>query len=780
MIKHSIYIAGVFAILISAIPGYVVSWASENPNANIRFNHFVIDKENPIQRAAADIDGDGFPDLFGAVDFESGKQIGLYWYSYPTWIRYTISAGVNFRGDDMECGDIDNDGDPDLVATVDEDGKVFWYENPGPLGDPKTAEWKSHRIGTNGSYVKDVEVKDLDGDGLMDVIVRGEKILNIFKQSVTGTWSTVSMPIHNKEGMAVGDIDNDNDLDIILNGYWLETPKDILKGKWNEHAIDPKWYEEDTGQWQDNCANVVIVDMDHDGRKDVLLCHSEKPEWPISWYSSLNPKDGPWVEHVVTQSFNYCETLEAADMNNDGLLDVVAGEMKRTSESGDLTIFYQNKSDAKWRAEVIASRIGIYDGLVADIGNDGDFDIVGSQDYNKAPTNWWENKTNDEKFWKYQPVDEDRPESQFGKMGLVFFDVNKDGRQDIIAGSFVYLNQKENLMEKWQRVELPNDIDVYFALNVDDDEFTDLIGIGNNQIYWLESDDTGLNWSSRIIGTVPQGRTQGYTTAQVIPGGKPELIFTRAHYLYYLLIPAANKVDQPWQMVMVSDNNEEEGVAGGDIDRDGDIDLAAVARDGHHVIWLENPGDGSSYWPQHTIGLSNQWTDRIAVTDINEDGRLDIIATQETQDWEFNADIYWYEAPENPKMSPIWKRVAKFPYMDHFMPYWQCHTVATLRSANSMDIGDINNDGEIDIIAAEHTDQKSSTCAPDNLTIAYHKSKKGQQWLPYVVERGPHASHLGARLVDIDNDGDLDIVSLGWKQYKDVHLWINQQLKKNM
>ncbi|MFH1154548.1 MAG: VCBS repeat-containing protein [Pseudomonadota bacterium] len=756
------------------VSGHVAGLASENPNSSFHFNRFVIDNENPVQRAAADIDSDGFPDLFGAVDFESGKQIGLYWYSYPTWMRYPIAEGVNFRGDDLECGDIDNDGDPDLVATINEDGVVLWYENPGPLGDPKKTGWVSHQIGVNGSYVKDVEVNDLDGDGCLDVIVRGEKILNIFKQSKTGTWTALSMPIHKKEGMDVGDLDNDGDLDIILNGYWLETPSDMLTGAWNEHPIDRKWYEQDTGQWQDNCSNVVIVDMDHDGRMDVLLCHSEKEGWPISWYSSLSPKEGPWIEHIVTQSFNYCETLEAADMNIDGRVDIVAGEMKKSDMFGDLTIFYQSKVDATWRAEVIANRIGIYDGLVADIGNDGDYDIVGPQDYNKAPTYWWENKTNDEQFWKYHSVDESRSESQFGKMGIVFFDVNKDGWQDIIAGSIIYVNPKGNLTEKWQQVKLPESIDIYFALNSNHDNGTDLIGIGGNQIYLLKLDAAGVYWSSHTIGKVPQGRTQGYTMAQIIPGGKPELIFTRAHYLYYLVIPDDNAIDTLWQMVMVSDHNEEEGVAAGDIDRDGDIDLAAVAGDGHHVIWLENPGDGSSNWPQYIIGLSSQWTDRIAVTDVNGDGRLDIIATQETQDWEFNANIFWYEAPESPKMSTLWKVLARLPYANYIIPYWKCHTVATLRSVNSMDIGDIDNDGEIDIIAAEHTDQKSSTCAPDNLTVAYHKIRNGQQWLPYVVERGPHASHLGARLIDIDNDGDLDIVSICWKQYKFLHLWENQ------
>jgi hypothetical protein len=33
--------------------------------------------------------------------------------------------------------------------------------------------------------------------------------------------------------------------------------------------------------------------------------------------------------------------------------------------------------------------------------------------------------------------------------------------------------------------------------------------------------------------------------------------------------------------------------------------------------------------------------------------------------------------------------------------------------------------------------------------------------------------HLGARLVDLDGDGDLDIVSIAWDAFDDIYLWRN-------
>jgi hypothetical protein len=115
--------------------------------------------------------------------------------------------------------------------------------------------------------------------------------------------------------------------------------------------------------------------------------------------------------------------------------------------------------------------------------------------------------------------------------------------------------------------------------------------------------------------------------------------------------------------------------------------------------------------------------------------------------------LYWFESPADPKAGK-----------------WTRHTIARHRSLNSMDIADVDGDGTIDIAVAEHTDQKEKG-ARDNLTVVYLNKDRGRTWIPEVAERGPHSSHLGARLVDLDNDGMPEMVSFGWSQYKDVHLW---------
>jgi len=733
-------------------------------------------------RAIADVDGDGSKDIFATVDYESGASIGLYWYKSPSWIRYTIAENINFRGDDLSVGDIDGDGDIDLVVSVDNNGKVYWYENPGPVASLANTAWTPHYVGQCRGYVKETEVADLNLDGKLEIVIRTKKSVTVFANETYSFWSEKRIDIHPREGLDVGDLDKDGDLDLVLNGFWLETPDDLINGNWVEHDFDPKWYSQSTGHWQDNSANVVVVDINSDGNLDILICNSEKADWPITWYQSDDPKNGPWIPHDVIEKFDYCETLAAADMDNDGDLDIVAGEMKKSILTGDLVVLDNIGGGLRWQKTTIAGRIGIYHGVIGDIDADGDMDIIGCRDYNKAPIDWWENLTSDKKRWKYTSIDKSRPEDQFGKMGLIFTDINHDDYPDVVAGSYIYLNPKNYLANPWQRIQLPENVDIYFSVDVDGDQLSDLIGIGNNKIYWLEElNEEGSLWRPIVVGTVPEGRTQGHTQADLIMGGKPELVFTRGKSLYYLKIPVSKPENTTWEMVEISSENEEEGISAGDIDRDGDLDVAAVSSDGHHIIWLENPelkvvqnavnqeeyilpagnvqpiDETGKNWLIHVIGVSTRWSDRIALADINNDGKLDIVSTEESRDLIDNSSIYWFDAND----------------VNPYTGEWRRHTVDTLRSVNSLDVADIDKDGDLDLVIGEHTDQRVEKGAIDNLTLLYMNENNGEKFSPRVVERGEHSSHLGTQFCDLDKDGDLDIVSICWKQYKHVHLWEN-------
>jgi hypothetical protein len=450
-------------------------------------------------------------------------------------------------------------------------------------------------------------------------------------------------------------------------------------------------------------------------------------------------------------------SLQVADFDGDGNLDVLAAEMHTSKKKRVLV--YLNKGGTF--TPTVLSRTGSHNMRIGDIDGDGDIDIVG-KNYAGAGrvVEMWENLTNDAKKWAYLSIDANRPDRQKEKMGLVFADADGDGSPDVIAGSFLYHNPGGDLRGKWRRTLIVDEkMDIFFAIDVDRDPFCDLIGIMDGTVYWIEATDAKATaWKARPVGQVAAGgRTQGYVAAKLVPGVRPQLIFTRGKNLYVLEIPDAPQAAM-WPLHRISTRIEEEGIAVGDIDRDGDLDIAAASADGHHVVWLENPGSLSAEWRVHVVGgqvdSSKVWIDRIALADLNGDGRLDVIATEEMQDLTLPAHLYWFENPSDPMTRP-WKR----------------NIVARHRSLNSMDIGDLDGDGRPDIVVAEHTDLRKSDGAPDNLTVIYLNRKGGDAWVPLVVERGPHSSHLGARLIDLDKDGVPEIVSIAWNQYRHIHLW---------
>ena len=183
------------------------------------FRHIIIDSDNPTYphcKAVGDIDGDGFADVLAA----SAYGQGLYWYAYPNWTKHRI-AGGSFTTD-MQVGDVDKDGDLDVIIPPVGTGLV-WFENPRPQGKPATTAWRMHRIDEEDAH--DLEVGDVDGDGRLDVVVRHGRT-RVFLQNSPDSWRKIAIPTGGRGGTALGDLDGDGDLDIAQDGYWLETPAD--------------------------------------------------------------------------------------------------------------------------------------------------------------------------------------------------------------------------------------------------------------------------------------------------------------------------------------------------------------------------------------------------------------------------------------------------------------------------------------------------------------------------------------------------------------------------
>jgi hypothetical protein len=95
------------------------------------------------------------------------------------------------------------------------------------------------------------------------------------------------------EGVAVGDVDRDGNLDIIAGNVWYKAPD------WTPREIAPIKAVDATKAYS-NCFNSWMVDLNHDGWLDQLVIGM--PGERAFWRENPRGADTPWKEHPVWRS----------------------------------------------------------------------------------------------------------------------------------------------------------------------------------------------------------------------------------------------------------------------------------------------------------------------------------------------------------------------------------------------------------------------------------------------------------------------------------------------
>ena len=410
-------------------------------------------------RALADINGDGLLDI--ALQNNNARGGWLGWLEtqpdLKSWKQHIIAetapGGETFACGDLEAGDIDNDGDGDIFAFAhpgewDEGGApttVYWYENPS---------WTAHKIGTAPAFIKDVDIADFNGDGKLDLvaITFEQNSMTIFRQDSPTKWTTVQdFKVKNlHEGMHVGDIDGDGDIDIAANGYWIENPGGNLMKEWPIHTIAAKWNSQ-TGDWSRNASKVFCRDIDSDKKAEVFISHSERKGYPVAMYKSSDPKSGNWKETVICKDMTAAHTMQVHDFDGDGDCDVLAGvNMNRAKGLGDKSfpaILFLNQGGAKEFKPIRLTAQGIYNGQAGDIDRDGDIDILRLPTHDGKVFELWLNQTS-------------KPNIGVGAKAPRGADILIDGTRRLLETKWTYWEGprfSSSLPIKWRLVDDPVD-----------------------------------------------------------------------------------------------------------------------------------------------------------------------------------------------------------------------------------------------------------------------------------------------------------------------------------
>ena len=282
--------------------------------------------------SVADMDGDGDMDII-----TSGN--GLTWLKNDgnsNYEKIDIPTGWSSSwgsGREIALKDMDGDGDMDIIGTKNGESQVTWYENNGQ----PNPSFNAQVIDTNANGAQDIHIEDMDGDGDFDVIVATQDDDSVdWYENVGGSnpsWKKnhVTKNINAANGIFVGDMDGDGDMDILSASQddnrvaWYENngrtnpsfkQLDIAKDRIGADDRDPK----SVGQAMD----VRAADMDGDGDLDVLTTN-------YNGYYHLYKNDGDsnpnFEQTLFGQRRGYMVQpyeMDHGDIDGDGDLDVIS------------------------------------------------------------------------------------------------------------------------------------------------------------------------------------------------------------------------------------------------------------------------------------------------------------------------------------------------------------------------------------------------------------------------------------------------------------------------
>lgn len=448
-----------------------------------------------VRLSTVDFNHDGYPDLIarrgGAFEDDwSDETTRGFWLLQNqgdgTFEDVTESSGVIARRDDqakgrpaevVAWGDVDNDGDLDVVTAfsnkaplINAAAEVMLNHGDGTFSLGPLAETdfrRPNQIVTTGGLA----LSDVNRDGNLDLWVghggpaqdhlylgngKGQfKRITDEAGLVTEEWANVEATNAggghtNSWGVNACDLNDDGTPDLLSASYnrapnhlWLGTIGDNGQPSYANHSVASNYAFDGNQDWSDNLSAQCYCKIDPMGAECMNVPAPTNINCPtdpsnLRWH---HPNDrNPWRLGGNTG------TTVCADLNNDGLLDLLTTEIVHSDVGGssDASQLMYNMGEAifnrvdntesgliKTRTNPNSFDDGDITGAALDIDNDGRLDIyIGSTTYDQNRGWLYHQKTNGT-FESVLPLlGIDHKSSH----GIALADFDRDGDVDVIVG----------------------------------------------------------------------------------------------------------------------------------------------------------------------------------------------------------------------------------------------------------------------------------------------------------------------------------------------------------
>jgi len=610
------------AIVASAFDSKI-AWFKNNGSGGFDAPQYVQNQLGPISAVkSCDIDNDGKIDI---VALSAGNVGQLVWFPNlgSGVFGSQIAVSSNINANDFAVKDFDNDGDGDLVITNFGSDNVVYYENTlgTSFGVPDT-------LSNSVNGAQKIGIGDLNGDGFSDIIVCALLDNEVIWHKNLGN---SSFSIKKVLGSTLGvvdyvtmDYDSDGDNDLLLtatNGALYRY----------DNLTDTTFAPFQLVVSMSVNRSLRSADIDSDGLTDLIISNTYLPSnnKMVGWLKNLGGGNFSYPEQIVSDVRAPITGFEA-DINNDGLLDVVISSL------GTKIVYLLNEGSGSFaKASIITDQIvGAYAIAPGDVDNDGDIDIVSIDDINDEVM-WFENvggvfgpptiiaNTSD------HPTD------------VICVDLDNDGWNDVVATSREddkvawFKNNGATFASEAIISTSLNEALSLCAFDWDMDGDNDLLAGGDTHLEFYENVGLG-SFSAPIVLSSTMNWVSSIEVGNVTSDSILDVVATsRFNSTIFLFKNLLTSFSSP---IVVNDNTT--GVTDltlVDIDLDGDDDIFSVSFTTDRTYKYENYNFGNSF-DQFTMPGVVYAGLYVRKMDIDLDGDMDIYSPSRGE-----GSMIWYE-----------------------------------------------------------------------------------------------------------------------------------------
>ena len=762
----------------------VISWYENQGVSGFVAHTIAIDHSGLF---VADLDGDGDVDVLSCQVY---PEDGFTWFKNDGSGNFTAE---DFSFQEMPtdyfiaAADINADGDQDFMCW-DEDNIYFLSYEDGEISYDASSP-------SDGAW--DATIGDLDGDGDIDIIWAGSQTTAIFLLTNDGLGNfaismlpdlPASSEILEYKSVSLGDVDSDGDMDLVSYQYCMSTEYEGWELAWHENDGEENFTSHVVGAVS-SPSDRFLADMDGDGDLDIL---ANGEDGALSWYG--NDGAGNFTACLVGSSSVIVTDMLAADMDGDGDLDVLAV----TSDGGDI-LWYENEttdpadygdapdsygtlyaSDGAWHVDVGptlgTTRDAESDGLPTTAADGDDADGTNDEDgvtfgtiqvgqldatvtvnvQNVTTTAYldaWIDFDSDGSFGGADEhiaasvsmsegdnmIEFDVPSTAVSGEGYARFRLSTDGdlapsgaaADGEVEDYAVTVSSASPLDSSSAGIQVAissADANRVVAADLDEDGDVDLAVSGDTTITWFENVGSG-SYTSHTVATLSSwGELPGYgaiVAADVNGDGHIDLVSAENDRLLWFENDGSGIFTEHAFSTSWTDFFGFAGVAVADINLDGHMDLLYATYDSLRLVWCEN--DGNENFTEHPNVVGTVMFNSIDTADVDGDGDVDILYSSLVDD-----TFGWLENDGTGSFS------------DHSINEFSAWEYASA----SIVAADVNGDGTMDVVAAK--------AGLD--TVTWYENDGSQNLTAHVLSTSS-GGVSSVYVADLDGDGDMDIFS---------------------